>query len=172
VRFQVEVGGQRRTIEVARSDRDWAVTIGRQTMRVSVASSGSTWSLLVARDGRAPTSHEVAFGPVEDGGRLVHVDGRAVHVALLDHGARAARGGETVAGTSSRVTVVAPMPGRVVKVLVGPGDVVTPRQGLVVVEAMKMENELRSPGAGTVTEVRVREGATVEARAVLVVIET
>ena len=56
------------------------------------------------------------------------------------------------------------------KVLVAPGEQVTARQGLVVVEAMKMENELRAPSAGTVTEVRVSEGASVEANAVLVVI--
>jgi biotin carboxyl carrier protein len=66
--------------------------------------------------------------------------------------------------------IVAPMPGRVVKVLVKPGDTVDARQGLVVVEAMKMENELRAPGAGTVTEVKVTEGASVEANSVLVVI--
>jgi pyruvate carboxylase subunit B len=62
------------------------------------------------------------------------------------------------------------MPGRVVKVLVAPGDRVAAGQGLVVVEAMKMENEIRARHAGTVTEVRVREGEPVEARAVLVTI--
>jgi biotin carboxyl carrier protein len=62
------------------------------------------------------------------------------------------------------------MPGRVVKVLVKPGDQVVARQGLVVVEAMKMENELRAPGPGTVAEVRASEGASVEANAVLVVL--
>jgi biotin carboxyl carrier protein len=63
------------------------------------------------------------------------------------------------------------MPGRVVKLLVAPGTVVEARQGIVVVEAMKMENELRAPRAGVVREVRVAEGASVEAQAVLVVIE-
>ena len=63
------------------------------------------------------------------------------------------------------------MPGRIVKVLVTKGDVVDARQGLVVVEAMKMENELRAPRAGTVSEVLVSEGMSVEAGAVLVVIE-
>jgi biotin carboxyl carrier protein len=62
------------------------------------------------------------------------------------------------------------MPGRVVRVLVAPGDAVTARQGLVVVEAMKMENELRAPRDGTVAEVRTREGAPVDANVVLVVI--
>jgi len=55
-------------------------------------------------------------------------------------------------------------------VLVKPGDVVEHRQGLVVVEAMKMENELTAPKAGTVTEVAVTEGTSVEAGRLLVVI--
>ena len=63
------------------------------------------------------------------------------------------------------------MPGRIAKVLVKVGDVVAVRQSLVVVEAMKMENELRSPGAGVVTEVPAVEGALVNANAVLVVID-
>ena len=57
------------------------------------------------------------------------------------------------------------------KLLVKPGDKVDARQGLVVVEAMKMENELRARAAGTVTEVRVTEGSSVEAGAILVVVE-
>jgi biotin carboxyl carrier protein len=67
--------------------------------------------------------------------------------------------------------VIAPMPGRIVKVLVKAGDRVARGQGLVVVEAMKMENELRAPREGTVAAVRVSEGMSVEASAVLVVVE-
>jgi biotin carboxyl carrier protein len=63
------------------------------------------------------------------------------------------------------------MPGRVVRVLVAPGDAVAARQGVVVIEAMKMENELRAPRGGTVRDVLVAEGALVEANAVLVVLE-
>jgi biotin carboxyl carrier protein len=63
------------------------------------------------------------------------------------------------------------MPGKIVKLLVKPGDRVEPRQGLVVVEAMKMENELRASAAGTVAEVRAIEGTTVEAGAILVILE-
>ena len=63
------------------------------------------------------------------------------------------------------------MPGRVVRVLVNPGDAVLAKQGVVVVEAMKMENELRSPKAGVVRDVSVTPGTSVEAGRVLVVIE-
>jgi biotin carboxyl carrier protein len=63
------------------------------------------------------------------------------------------------------------MPGRVVRVLVKPGDEVAARQGLVVVEAMKMENELAAARPGRVTDVAVTEGVSVEAGRLLVVIE-
>jgi biotin carboxyl carrier protein len=67
--------------------------------------------------------------------------------------------------------VMAPMPGRVLRVLVKPGDEVVARQGLVVVEAMKMENELTAPRAGRVKDVSVTEGLSVEAGRLLVTIE-
>ncbi len=70
-----------------------------------------------------------------------------------------------------RQTVTAPMPGKIVKVFVKAGDEVTEGQGLVVVEAMKMENELKSPKAGKVVEVTAREGTAVENGAKLVVVE-
>ncbi len=63
------------------------------------------------------------------------------------------------------------MPGRVVRVLVAAGDAVTARQGLLVVEAMKMENELRAAHAGRVVSVAVTEGQSVDAGAVLAVVE-
>jgi biotin carboxyl carrier protein len=63
------------------------------------------------------------------------------------------------------------MPGKVVRVLVEPGDEVAGRQPLVVVEAMKMENELSSPRPGRVKEVAVRPGQSVEAGRLLVVVE-
>jgi biotin carboxyl carrier protein len=73
-------------------------------------------------------------------------------------------------GAFSAAAVKAPMPGRVVRVLVAVGDRVTARQGVVVVEAMKMENELRSPIDGTVKEVGVVAGAAVETGTILLVI--
>ena len=60
------------------------------------------------------------------------------------------------------------MPGKIVRVLVGAGDAVHARQPLIVVEAMKMENELRAVRDGTVAEIHVKEGASVEAGAPLI----
>jgi glutaconyl-CoA decarboxylase len=63
------------------------------------------------------------------------------------------------------------MPGKVVRLLVRSGDAVRPGDGLIVVEAMKMENELKAPAAGTVKEVRVEEGKAVSGGDVLLVLE-
>jgi len=81
---------------------------------------------------------------------------------------RAASGGFSVEG---KQIITAPMPGKVVKVLVKLGETVKEGQGLVVVEAMKMENELKAPKAGTVTELFAKEGSTVENNARLLVVE-
>jgi biotin carboxyl carrier protein len=67
--------------------------------------------------------------------------------------------------------VLAPMPGRVLRVLVKAGDQVVARQGLVVVEAMKMENELMSPKDGCIREVAVSEGESIESGRLLVIVE-
>ena len=140
------------------------VEVGGRTRAVDVVPVPGGWSLIV--DGR---SYEVAVDAGQDRA-TVYVNGQAVPVTIPG-AARFGRGrGAGDAGATGPRRIVAPMPGRIVKVLVRPGDEVAARQGLVVVEAMKMENELRAPGAGTVTDVKVVEGASVEANAVLVVI--
>jgi biotin carboxyl carrier protein len=97
--------------------------------------------------------------------QLPHVD-----LSTVVDGRRFRRGAGG-AGASGEQRVVAPMPGRVLRVLVRPGDDVAARQGLVVVEAMKMENELGAVRAGRVREVVVDEGVSVEAGRLLIVIE-
>jgi biotin carboxyl carrier protein len=72
---------------------------------------------------------------------------------------------------SGPARLVAPMPGRIVRVLAEPGQQVEAGQGLVVMEAMKMENELRAPRAGRVAEVHARERQNVEAGTLLLVVE-
>src|SRR6185312_12205975 len=86
-------------------------------------------------------------------------------------GSSSTGGADAGSGADGEQKVLAPMPGRVVRVLVAEGDAVDLRQPLVVVEAMKMENELRSPKAGRVKHVSATAGLSVEAGAVLIVIE-
>jgi biotin carboxyl carrier protein len=118
--------------------------------------------------GRPFRSYDVAIENLGRGERMVHVDGREIAVSFANGRDRSRA--HTAAGLGP-VRIASPMAGRVVKVLVAGGDAVAARQGLVIVEAMKMENELRAPRAGTVREVQAREGGSVEAGAVLVVIE-
>ena len=100
----------------------------------------------------------------------VDVGGRRFEVSLVDPRRlrAAAAGGAQAAG---RAAVKSSMPGKVVRVLVAQGDEVAEGDALVVVEAMKMQNELKSPKAGTVVELKAREGATVNAGDVLAVVE-
>ena len=76
--------------------------------------------------------------------------------------------GDTLVGQNE---VVAPMPGRVARLLVQVGDMVAANQSVVVVEAMKMENELSTERAGTVKQILTSEGASVDAGTVLLVVE-
>lgn len=94
----------------------------------------------------------------------------ATRVSLQD-AARRARASASHALASGKTDIKAMMPGRVVTVLVKVGDDVSEHQGIVVVEAMKMENELKTPRAGKVTLIKVSPGQTVEKGDLLVSIE-
>jgi biotin carboxyl carrier protein len=117
---------------------------------------------------RPARSYEVAVERRSNGERIVYVNGLAVPVSIVDARERLVRRRGSAATDAGPRSIVSPMPGRIVKVLVREGDLVTAQQGLVVVEAMKMENELRAPRAGQVSAVKVVEGMSVEAKAVLV----
>ncbi len=100
----------------------------------------------------------------------VLVAGRRFACTESDPRSLQARGGAAGAGGGAK-PVKAPMPGRVVRLLVAVGDEVAEGQGLVVIEAMKMQNELRSPKAGRVARVAVAVGDTVASGLVMVVVE-
>jgi biotin carboxyl carrier protein len=177
--FEVEAGGQRRRIDVRRATTGWVVTIDGREIAAELVPAGSGWSLLCrpgpsgpgdSGAGEAAASYEIAIDD-RNGVLDVHVDGIAVPVTVADPRRAWTRAGRGHGDASGPRPITAPMPGRIVKVLVTPGEAVAARQGLVVVEAMKMENELRSPKDGTVAEVKVSEGMSVEAGAVLVVVE-
>ena len=117
--------------------------------------------------------HRVEVRPLAGRGRYaLVVDGFRYEVEALDERSRAIRDlTAATAGPVGPAPLVAPMPGLIVRVTVHPGDRVVAGQGLVVMEAMKMENELRTHAAGTVKSVLVAPGATVEKGARLVELE-
>ena len=117
--------------------------------------------------------HRVQVRPGESRGRYtLWIDGFRFEVEALDERTRAIR--ELSAATAKPTgpaPLVAPMPGMIVRVNVGQGDDVQAGQGLVVMEAMKMENELRAAAAGTVKRVHVAPGTAVEKGALLLEME-
>jgi biotin carboxyl carrier protein len=154
--LHVEIAGRSHVIDVRR--------IGDATLSMLVSNG----------DGARPvTSVDAAMTANGTPGAFdVHVDGRVVPVQIRQAGSpgRQKREGAGAAVTGPQ-RIVSPMPGKVVRVLVKAGDEVTARQGLVVVEAMKMENELRAARNGRVRDVAVSEGQSVEAGTVLLVVE-
>jgi pyruvate carboxylase subunit B len=100
------------------------------------------------------------------------IDGYRFEVEALDERTRAIRAlSAASAGPSGPAPIKAPMPGLIVRINVKPGDTVEAGQGVVVMEAMKMENELRATSAGTVKSVEVVAGAAVEKGTLLVALE-
>jgi biotin carboxyl carrier protein len=188
--FEVDAGGVRRRIEARRRpDGTWVARLDGRQVLATLVRAGNGYALLIAprergacdaeeagaASGRVFRSFDIAIEAASrrGGAMTVYVNGRAVPLSMSECGQRARSGRERTEGTvggARPAVVTAPMPGRVAKVLVKPGDAVVARQGVVVVEAMKMENELRAPRAGTVAEVCVREGMSVEAHAPLVMI--
>ncbi len=99
----------------------------------------------------------------------VEIDGCTLNVDVRDPRERTRKG--TGTGVAGRQNILAPMPGKVIRVLVAAGDVVEAGQGLIVVEAMKMQNEMKAPKAGTIAQLNAMEGATVAVGETLLVIE-
>jgi len=116
-------------------------------------------------------SHRVLAERTPDGTWILRVDGVRHDVQLLDRGQKAARDAQRRLGGGGPTPLKAPMPGMVVRVEVAPGDLVEPGQGLVIVEAMKMENELRASHTARVRAVHAIPGTAVEKDAVLVEFE-
>jgi biotin carboxyl carrier protein len=164
-RLRLEIDGVVRSVHAREDGGRVLVELDGSTYRVdAVEGEPGRWSLLVGDQGN---SHDVRVREGRDGDWIVLVDGTTVPV-------RTARRGAVIDGirrADGPIRITAPMPGKVVRVLVKPGAALQARQGVVVVEAMKMENELRAPRAGTVRDVLAREGALVEAGALLVTIE-
>jgi acetyl/propionyl-CoA carboxylase alpha subunit len=166
VRYVVSVRGRRVAVEV----RPGAVTVDGRELRASIADvEGTPVRLVTIGD----CVHRVVVRKREGRGHyLLWLDGFTYEVEALDERTRTIRDlAAAAAGPPGTAPLVAPMPGLIVRVSVQPGDVVAAGQGLVVMEAMKMENELRAPGAGRVKAVLTKPGSAVEKGAVLVELE-
>lgn len=165
MRYFVEVAG--RTVEVDLAPEGARVDGRPVTADLAAVPDGPVRSLLL--DG---ASHRVVARSLGGGKWDLRLRGRRLPVEVVDERTRAIRamlGAGT--GPAGPKPVRAPMPGLVVRVEVAVGDLVRPGHGLVIVEAMKMENELRASRAGRVKTVKIAEGQSVEAGALLVTVE-
>jgi biotin carboxyl carrier protein len=184
-RFVVKVDGRERLVEIADSeDGTLRVSVdGRERvldLRWLRGGAAPSRSLSSSSSSSSPPSPSLSCSlSLIDGGhvRLIDVDGaaskltlevshpdgepRTLHAEVAD--ARAVRPAASARGEAAGpVTLRAPIPGKVVKALVKVGDQVSAGQALLVIEAMKMENEVRAPRAARVTALAVTEGAAVE----------
>jgi biotin carboxyl carrier protein len=168
-RYLTTVKGAKEQVPVDiedRGDGHYALTIAGERHDVdAVTLDHGAVSLLI--DGR---SYDVELDEVGDEVQVL-VEGQLLVVDVADERTLRLRAGAAGFTVTGKATLTAPMPGKVVRVLVAPGATVTEGQGLLVVEAMKMENELKSPKAGTVVEVFAKEGSAVEANAKLLTVE-
>ena len=158
-----EKGGESRLVGLREAGEGvYEITIDGRTVHVDAVRSGPT-IYSVIEDGlqfEAMVDEKGAHGfDVLVAGRIFHLESLDERTRLLSQSAAPVLSGPQ--------TVTAEMPGKVVKIVAPAGAKVTDGQGVVIVEAMKMENEIPSPIAGVVKEVSVSEGQTVEAGALL-----
>ena len=153
-----------------RAGDGFAVALDGHTWRIDAARvDAHTLSLIVDNAEEKRAGVEVTVVPGRSAGQFtIQVGG--VPVSVTVDGRRRSTGSDAATGTGPQ-RITAPMPGKVVRLFVQPGEVVKARQPLIVVEAMKMENELRAGRDGTVTEIHAREGLSVDAGALLIVIQ-
>jgi biotin carboxyl carrier protein len=161
-RHAVTIDGRTRSVEIedVEGNQMRVVVDGFERVLDIRALAGGVWSLL---DGVGARLIQVDGTGTKLTVEVSHPDGepRLSQAEVTDAQPAGASAGPAATGTGP-VTLQAPIPGRLVKVLVKADDAVTAGQPLLVLEAMKMENELRAPRAGVVATVHVNEGAAVE----------
>ena len=163
------IGGQEYAVEIREGEPEvYSVVIDGKSLEVDArVVSETTLSLLTNNE-----SYNIESELAVDGSENLLVRGELVKVEVLDlRTSRLRKAQETCGGMEGPAVISSPMPGKVVAVLVEEGQEVEEGQGLVVVEAMKMENELQAPRAGVVKGLSAEEGVAVDGGASLCTIE-
>lgn len=169
MKFEIELTGRsgkkKRVVELERVSETWRITLDGLLVNADVVEiAPHTFSVLLRGE-----SHEVRILPAADGTLQIQTGTQEFSAEVIDPRAwRGRRHGHVEA--EGRQQIVAPMPGKVIRLLVNAGDKVEAGQGLFVVEAMKMQNEIRSPKSGVVERLLAKEGQPVNAGEVLCVV--
>jgi biotin carboxyl carrier protein len=166
MKFEVTVNNTRRIVELDGAANAWRISLdGKPVEADAVEIAPNIFSVLF--NGK---SYEIRVTPSPTGALTLQTGRNEFTAEVTDprawrgrrHGALEAEG---------RQQILAPMPGKIIRVLVQAGEKVQAGQGLLVVEAMKMQNEIRSPKSGTVERLLVKEGQPVNAGEVLAWVE-
>jgi biotin carboxyl carrier protein len=162
VKFEVRIAGTIHVVELEHNADHWRVTLDGQSLDAdAVEIAPNTFSILLRGQ-----SHEIRVTPSPSGMLTLQTGLEEFTAEVLDPRAWSGRRHRALEA-EGRQQVVAPMPGKVVRLLVKAGDTVEAGQGLLVVEAMKMQNEIRSPKSGVVERLLAQEGQPVNAGEVL-----
>jgi biotin carboxyl carrier protein len=162
MKLEIQIGKRSRIVELERDGQGWRARLDGQPVDADVIEiAPHVISVLLHGE-----SHEVRVAAQPDGTLKLQTGLQEFSAEIIDprawsgrrHGALEAEG---------RQQITAPMPGKVVRLLVSAGDKVEAGQGLLVVEAMKMQNEIRSPKSGTVERLLAKEGQPVNAGDIL-----
>ncbi len=166
MKLSLTINGRQDDIEILAQEPVCRFRLGQGADREANVESPQPGVFSVLLDG---LSYDAYVEDTPGGTIVVVIDGYRFEIEVRDprrwSRKSAGRGGDAVQ------SILSPMPGKVVRVLVAAGDTVQPGQGIVVVEAMKMQNEMKAARAGTVLTVPAKEGATVMAGELLATIE-
>jgi len=164
MKLKIELGGRKRIVELERDGCRLTGSIDGHAIEADAVEIGpGIYSILIAG---ASFEAQVESGPA---GLTVSIGGRRIPASVADPRQwQGRRGG--AAEAEGRQQIAAPMPGKVVRLLVAQGEKVDAGRGLLVVEAMKMQNEIRSPKTGTVEKLLVAEGQAVNAGEIVAVV--
>jgi len=170
VKYEVQLnspsGKTTRIVELERNASGWRILLDGQPIEADAVEI-APYTLSILLNGQ---SYEIRVSPVPDGKLKLQTGTHEFTAEVIDPRAWSGRRHGHVEA-KGRQQIIAPMPGKVVRLLVKAGDHVEIGQGLLVVEAMKMQNEIRSPKSGTVGRVLAKEGQTVNAGEALAWVE-
>lgn len=164
MKLTVELAGKLRIVELARTQQGFACSIDGAPVAADIVQINPyVYSILIA--GRC---FEARVEP-EAGDPRIFASGREYSAAVRDPREWRRKHGGGVE-SSGRQQVLAPMPGKVVRILAKIGEAIEAGQGVIVVEAMKMQNEVRAPKSGRIERILVAEGQSVNAGEVLALV--
>ena len=166
MKFEVQLDGwsgkKSRIVELERNASGWRILLDGRTVNADAVEI-APYTLSILLNGQ---SYEIRVSPAPDGKLILQTGTHEFTAEVIDPRAWSGRRHGSVEA-EGRQQIVAPMPGKVVRLLVKEGDRVEAGQGLLVVEAMKMQNEIRSPKSGTVERILAMEGQPVNSGEIL-----